>query len=741
MERFADFVIRFRWSIILFFILFTALFAIPLKDTQIDSDVQNMLPPDMIEQVQLKEIEKEFGGMEMAILMLTAPDVLTEKMRETILNIFHTVSDIKGIQRVHVMPGIEPDPLEDPPTSEELKKELRANPMVYGRLVAKDFTAAAIVIQLGNDGNEYALTQQIRAAVKKVAPHTKVYFGGLPFIRASISKDVPHDMMIFLPVGLLIMLIFLFISFRQLRGVFLPFSVVVMAIIISMGLVPLLGWKMMTVTVILPVILLAVANNYGIHLISRYQMDNMREKGLMTNKELARKGILSLGTPVIYTGITTIAGMLCLVIHILIPASQMGWLAAAGIFYALAASLLFIPAMLAVLPVPPPIIRKNPKKRYILERILLIISHFEAYHPRRILWVSTIVTLLVASGIFFLKVDSNLVNYYPKGHDVRESANIVDQKFGGAQIISIKVDGDILTPELLKKIDTIEQKIAELPHVGNTISLAQLVRLMTTGFRKKNEKGYNKIPSEKKVVEWYITQYSKMGDVEQLRTLVNSSFSAAQITVQITSTSSDVLRSVVKQVREILGDDPRFATMTGSAVVFSSLIDQVVWGQIASLILSLLVVSLLVGLLFKSFIASLMSLIPLSISMLLLFGIMGYTGIPLDIVTAMLSSIIIGVGVDYTIHFLWKYKEELAKSGLPRKAVDETLHTVGRGIIFNAFSVMIGFIVLFFSVFLPIRFFGFLIILSIGMSLIGAMVILPALVVVFRPKFLEPKKY
>jgi predicted RND superfamily exporter protein len=416
-------------------------------------------------------------------------------------------------------------------------------------------------------------------------------------------------------------------------------------------------------------------------------------------------------------------------------------LAAAGILYALAASLLFIPAMLAVLPVPHPIIRKNPNKRYILERILLIISHFEAHHPRKILWVSIVATLFVASGIFFLRVDSNLVNYYPKGHDVRESAHIVNEKFGGAQIISIKVKGDILSPELLKKIDSIEQEIAQLPYVGNTISLAQLVKVMTTGFMKKDTPGYNKIPSEKKVVEWYITQYSKMGDAEELRTLVNSSFSAAQITIQITSTSSELLRGVVKQVRDILKDDPRFSTMTGSAVVFSSLIDKVVWGQIASLILSLLVVSLLVALLFRSFIAGLIALVPLSMSMLLLFGIMGYTGISLDIVTAMLSSIVIGVGVDYTIHFLWKYKEELAKTGLHHKAVDETLHTVGRGIIFNAFSVMIGFIVLFFSNFLPIRFFGFLIILSIGMSLIGAMIILPALVVVFRPKFLEPKSH
>ena len=164
----------------------------------------------------------------------------------------------------------------------------------------------------------------------------------------------------------------------------------------------------------------------------------------------------------------------------------------------------------------------------------------------------------------------------------------------------------------------------------------------------------------------------------------------------------------------------------------------VVNGQFLSLGLAILTVSLLLMLLFRSVTAGLISAIPLGISMVILFGLMGVFGIELNIATAMLSSIMIGVGIDYTIHFLWRYREE-RRSGLnPLEGVQKTLTTTGRGIVFNALSVIIGFIVLLISNFLPVKFFGFLVVVSIFACLIGALIIVPSLCIVLRPRFLEP---
>jgi len=157
------------------------------------------------------------------------------------------------------------------------------------------------------------------------------------------------------------------------------------------------------------------------------------------------------------------------------------------------------------------------------------------------------------------------------------------------------------------------------------------------------------------------------------------------------------------------------------------------------LFLATVLVALLIMLLFRSFFAGIIAVIPLIFSIVVLFGLMGFFKIELNIATAMLSSIMIGVGIDYTIHFLWRYREE-RWAGLERlPAVKKTLITTGRGIIFNAFSVIIGFSTLFFSNFLPVQFFGFLIVVSISACLVGALVLIPALCLVLKPKFLEPK--
>ena len=149
-----------------------------------------------------------------------------------------------------------------------------------------------------------------------------------------------------------------------------------------------------------------------------------------------------------------------------------------------------------------------------------------------------------------------------------------------------------------------------------------------------------------------------------------------------------------------------------------------------------LLIALLLILLFRSGVAGLISAIPLGLSLIILFGLMGRFKIELNIATAMLTSIMIGVGVDYTIHFLWRYREERRNKLSETEAVKKTLTTTGRGIIFNALSVIIGFTALLFSGFMPVKFFGFLVIVSIFSCLVGAIVLIPALCIVLKPKFL-----
>jgi len=741
----SEIVIKYRWIVIAIFVLITAVLAIPLKDSAVDPDVENMLPPEM--GVHLKELEKRFGGMEIIFVVVEADDVLRSTVLDQINRIADELKKIDGIEHINSLPMTDIDPFEEEKPAEgsaaELKSRetlrtmLKGNDMVMGTLVSKDFTAAAVLVRMKNNGHGLEITEKVREIVGHIKGPGKITLGGMPVIKEHISNDVPKDMMIFMPIGILIMLFTLMLSLKQIRGVLLPFSVVIMSIIVSMGLVPLFGWKMTTVTIILPVILIAVANGYGIHIISRYQLDNMTSNGQKSSKELSQTVFRELFFPVLLTGITTIAGMMCLLTHTVVPAAQLGILSSIGIFFALIASIFFIPAVLSLMKTPK--IVPDRKKRSITERLLKKLAVFVSKHPGKLIIFNIVISAAMLFGVPMIIVDSNLAGYYPEGHPVRNASNLINSKFGGSQVISINIKGDIKDPAVLKKIDEVEQKIALNSHVGNTLSIAKLIKLITKGAYKSDEAGFGKIPGTKNAVDFFLQKYNEMGDPEELRKLVNEDFTQAQIIAQINSESSETIKKVVEDAQLIIKNEPVFTGITGSGVIFKDLIEKVIEGQVVSLLLSLLIVCMLVMMLFRSIVAGIIAAFPLMVSLILMFGMMGFTGVTLDIATALISSIVIGVGVDYTIHFLWRYKIEMQKHDDPATAVEHTLFTTGRGIIYNAVSVMVGFVVLLLSSFLPIRFFGALIILSIGTCLIGSIILLPSICIIFKPKFLAKK--
>jgi hypothetical protein len=249
---------------------------------------------------------------------------------------------------------------------------------------------------------------------------------------------------------------------------------------------------------------------------------------------------------------------------------------------------------------------------------------------------------------------------------------------------------------------------------------------------------HNKLPDSREAVAQYFLLYSMGGDPEDFERMVDFEFTHALVTARINSLGTSDIGRVVETANAHLAAHPagKRALVAGFGPLFVDLVDAVVRGQVVSLGLSLLLVFILVSAVFRSPSAGLYAVVPLVLAISLLFGLMGHVGIELNIVTAMLSSIMIGVGVDYTIHFLWRYREERL-SASAEEAIVATLTTAGRGIVFNALSVVTGFAVLLLSNFLPVKFFGFLVVVSITACLVGALVLLPAMVLLLKPAFLE----
>jgi predicted RND superfamily exporter protein len=311
-------------------------------------------------------------------------------------------------------------------------------------------------------------------------------------------------------------------------------------------------------------------------------------------------------------------------------------------------------------------------------------------------------------------------------------ARAVNAHFGGATEIAVMVEGDIRDPAVLGKIDRLEAELRALPQVGYTQSLAGVLRRM-----QRAVSGSDELPRERATIAQLLLLHSLGGDAADLEQVVDFDYRHALLTARVNSLSTQDISAVVARAKDFAKNElaGHEVTVGGFGAVFAELVGAVVDGQVSSLVASFAIVLLLNALGFWSLEAGAWSMLPLCVAVPALFGLMGSFGIELNVVTAMLSSIMIGVGVDYTVHFLWRFREERREGHAPEEAAYRALTSVGRGIVFNALAVVVGFSVLGFSNFLPVRFFGFLVVVSISACLLAAMALMPALVVWLDPRF------
>jgi len=593
-----------------------------------------------------------------------------------------------------------------------------------------------IILNSVSKRTDEELMSSISDLLKKYPGNETVTITGQPFLRAEANEKISRDFMVLLPIGLLLMCIFLWASFKEKRGVLLPTVVVGISVMISMALIPLFGWQLSVIGVLIPIMMIAIANDYGIHFIAKYQELNA-ENPDMTMKQIIKETIRDLKKPIILTGLTTILGIGGLVTHIMLPAKQMGVVTSVGIAFAVLLSLTFIPAMMMFLKKGKVHKSFSKSKNGFLTKLLSGIADFITHHPRRIIYLFIIFLIVSASGFYRLKIASDFDSILPKKHSYNVAINIADKYLGGTKDINILFDGDMKNPEILKKMDFYETELEKMPEIGSVTSLAEIIRIMSRAINDPGDKFYDKIPDSREAVAQYLELYSMSGDPEDFDDFVNFDYTKAIIQIQYKADDVKTINNIIKKIKSLTKGDENFKLIAGNSIVEKDLSEATGIGQKNSLIFAFFAIMLLLMIIFKSIKAGLIGSLPLLFAIICIFGLMGWIGIELNIVTALLSSISIGLGVDYTIHLFWRLKSELKKNKSYPDAIKITLKTTGRGITINAFSVIVGFSVLFFSEFPIIQSFAFLIIISIFLCLISALILIPAVCILIKPKFLE----
>ena len=747
------FVVRYRWWIIISTVIIVLGSIIPLTQIKINSDLESYLPNSMQSRQNNKLIEDVFGNDEMVLIVLEAEDILNSETLKRIDNLSMEFEQMNEFKRVYslfqtkniesvdgsmvVSPVVEQIP-ETPQEIELLRTDIKNNDLAYKIVVSDDFRYGLIMLSSAKTVEDAELMNLITQTLDKYPGSEKVSITGQPFLRDEANQKISRDLMVLLPLGLLIMLIFLWYSFRELKAVLLPFSVVVFSIVVCMALIPLFGWELSLIGVLIPIMMLAISNNYGVYFVSRYQ-DLNAERPHISMKYIVQDSYRYLRTPILLCGLTTIVGILGLVAHLLLPARQMGIVTGIGIAFALLASLLFVPAAMSLMKKGKPHKNLVNKSGGVIFGILNRTSSWVTQLPKRVIWTFSLFFIACTAGMMFFSVTPDSNSVMPADHSFNHAIKIVDKHFGGSKMINIMFEGDAKDPELLSEMEHYSQELKKMTNVGSVTSLTTLVKKTSTALNDPDDSGYNKIPESRDAVAQYIELYSMSGDPEDIEQFVDFDYAHTILSVQYKANSISEINDIKNKIEELNVQSKFHPVMGGYSLVDKEMSESLVTGQVYSLLFAFVAIFLLMSIIFKSIPAGFIGSLPLGFAVFCTFGLMGWMGIQLNMVTALLSSISIGLGVDFTIQVFWRIKWELALKNTYADSVITTISTIGRGIIINAFAVMIGFSVLFLSDFPLVRSFGLLIILSLFLCLICALIFIPAICILFEPNFLKPK--
>lgn len=754
MKKFTAFITHFPKTVIALNFLVILLLSLPIFSIQINPDLESLIPSDDPDVLRMEELEEAFGGLDVIMISYHADDVFSGTSLQLIDDLTYDLEGMPEIDHVISLTNYEAILSDDesmtvdsfiqdiPVTKAEsdlLAIAAKSDPMLGRLLISPDRKYTAIIVYPHTDIEEVSFVDSLRTIL---LPYQKqdndLRLGGMPVIRTHITEDIAHDTVVFIPAGMLLIAILLYFSFRSRRGVVLPLLVVVLSILGTVGLMTWLGLMLTVITSIMPIMLIAVASAYGIHIITRYFEDCSVLSEETDRRVLVTNIIEHMMRPLFLAGLTTIIGFMSLLSHILPAAREMGLLTGFGVALAFGISITFIPAVLVLTKRPSTARQEQNTTNRLLSRILASTARFVFHHRKVVFSIFGVFIVIAALGIPRVIIDSNPLNYYASDSDVRVVNDIIEDHFGGSTTMSVVVEGDIKSPGVLRQIDRIQQYLHAKEGVGYTLAITDFVKLMNQSMNGGDPE-YYRIPASRQLISQYLLLYSWESSDGYLDTYVDYDYKQAHIVIRINTMDVNDMMEIQKELNAFLNNNisvDNKPKSEGYAVLLGNLMPMMVQGQTRSLALSVVLAALVTGLIFRSLSAALISAMPLAFAISGVFAIMGYAGVTLNTATSMLSSIMIGVGIDYTIHFIFRFRTEIRDGLGDEEAFVKTLSTTGQGIIINGFSVMVGFAVCMLSTFIPIFFFGWLISVSIFMCLVAALTLLPLVLILTRPKFI-----
>jgi len=850
-------VLRHPWLVLGLVALLVAGFATQLDKIKLDASADSLMLQGDPSLEFYRQISAEYSSEEFLLITwqphapLLAPESLQPLRR--MADELRQLQGVSSVVTVWDVPLLEsppvtlsdissPEPLpslEDPGIDRDLVlKELTTSPIYADLLASRDGTLTAVQINLTRDDVYYDLlakrdtlrverdreglttnqqrelaeveaafkahtaatldaqshlVESVRQIAARYRPYADIFVGGVPMIAADMVSFIARDLVVFGTAILGIMLLVLAGIFRQVRWVVIPLLTCTATVIIMLGLLGALDWRMTVISSNFVAVLLIITLAIAIHLIVRYRELHAQEPDGDKHDRVLRSMQL-MAVPCFYTGATTIVAFVSLVVSGIQPVIDFGWMMTTGICLALVLNFILVPALMLVWP------EGRPHRHTGTDTPLTaVFARVVNGHGLAILVVSGALLVLTVVGISRLQVENRFIDYFHKSTEIYQGMELLDLKLGGTiplDIIIAPPDMDAPLPGLelgtvdnappvaeddpfaedgvdfgapvapapdlddefatdgddfaggeesfqpsywfslqgMRELDAVHNYVDSLPETGKVLSLSTVFSVV------KNLLG-NDIGS----VELAIVQKSLPADVSAM--MVDPYFSRereqARITVRVKETSKNLrrdkfLRDLRADLTDKLGIAPERIQFTGMLVLYNNVLQSLFRSQILTLGAVFFAILLMFLALFRSLSLSLIALAPNLLAAGMVLGIMGLLGIPLDIMTITIAAIVVGIGVDDCIHYVHRFIVEFERDRNYRAAMFRCHNSIGRAMYYTTVTVVVGFSMLTLSSFTPSIYFGLLTVLAMVAAVLGALLLLPLLIVLAKPLGPEP---
>ncbi|MBW1683505.1 MAG: RND family transporter [Deltaproteobacteria bacterium] len=780
-ERIGGWSFDHRWVVLAICLLLLGACAYFASQARFDNSFEAYFDTDDPAYAAYNGFREDFGSDEISYILYEAPGLphgpfdlgvmrkiasLTEALEEVPF-----VKEVTSLANVEYVEGV-PDGLEIYQLLEEfsggqqdlleIREKVLAKPLYVGGLVSREGDYAAIIIDMdrsavdpleeirldpeGGDALDNLYPQVTYHAIEELLARPEYegivfhHVGDVPLntVYNEISSS-ESGRLAGITFGVITLLLLGF--FRRPIGIAGPLAVVALSVMVSIGLVGLLGWKLDLMFVMLPTLLIAVGVASSVHIIAEFRAYHAE---LGDRREAVRRTMYLVGTPCLLTSLTTAAGFVSMSIAPIKSISHFAVYSAVGV---VAAFLLSVTLLIVFLSFGR---RSLPREASEAEKVrakggrlfhaaLAGLARFDVRHRRAIIAVFAGIFVLSALGIARLRVDSNFLNEFSEDEPIRVATHYVDEIMGGTYSFVYLFDSGapegIKSPEFLREIERLQAEADRQSHlVKKTYSIVDLLRDINKSFNEEDPAHYV-LPETRELVAQYLLLYEMSGG-EDLQDFVSSDFARASLELRCKAVETSVLDEMVDGLDAYLEAQPvsvASISVTGIGAIWLKLQGYITSSQIRGLLLAFSAIAALMCFVFQSLKTGLLAMVPNLSPVVLTLGVMGWIDMPLDYVRLMIATVAIGISVDDTIHHMTRFRHEFLRCGSYEQALEASTVDVGRALVITSVVLVAGFLVFLLSSLDSFATFGALLATTISVALVADFLLMPALVLTWKP--------